>query len=175
MQAEKFLARNRPTGVGRAIKAVWLCALLVAAGPSLASEKRDRHAGYYYPAPTSVETYTARAKTFEDSDRKRRIFFVTELTNQMMQNPYPPPFAIFPKGEHAQKLIITALYDNGYNTIYRMRGLLAIMTARARITPIFEDYDVQDLYTFLDLLKLLGFEQVTVTDGETFAHQILIE
>lgn len=175
MQAENSFARNNAGGRRHLKTALWLSALLAVAAPHAAAQKTDRHAGYYYPAPTSVETYTARAKTFEDSDRKRRIFFVTELTNQMMQNPYPPPFAIFPKGEHAQKLIITALYDNGYNTIYRMRGLLAIMTARARITPIFEDYDVQDLYTFLDLLKLLGFEQVTVTDGETFAHQILIE
>jgi hypothetical protein len=143
------------------------CAAAMAAG--------DRHAGYYYPTPTSSETYTARAKTFDDSNRKRRIFFITELTNQMMENPYPPPFAIFPKGEHAEKLIITALYENSYNTLYRMRGLLAILTARARTTPIFQDFAVQDVYTFLDLLKLLGFTQLTVTDGDTFAHRIYVK
>ena len=135
----------------------------------------DRHAGYYYPIPASSETYTARAKTFDDSNRKRRIFFITELTNQMMENPYPPPFAIFPKGEDAQKLIITALYGNSYNTLFRMRGLLAILTARARATPIFQDFEVQDLYTFLDLLKLLGFTQVTITDGDAFAHRIYVK
>ena len=153
---------------------VWALALaLLLAGAPLGAA--DRHSGYYYPEPQSAETYRARAETFADSDRKRRIFFVTELTNQMMTNPYPPPFAIFAKGEHAQKLIITALYDDGYNTLYRMRGLLAILTARARATPIFQDFEVQDVFTFLDLLKLLGFEQVTVTDGEHFAHRIWIE
>ena len=135
----------------------------------------ERHAGYYYPIPATSETYKARAETFEDSNRKRRIFFITELTNRMMKNPYPPPFAIFPKGEHAEKLIITALYDNGYNTVYRMRGLLAILTARSRATPIFQEYEVEDVFTFLDLLKLLGFEQLTVTDGDRFAHRINIE
>ena len=29
--------------------------------------------------------------------------------------------------------------------------------------------------TPLDLLKLMGFEQLTVTDGDRYAHQILIK
>lgn len=159
---------GRPSGM-----AWMMCLALLLAGAPLGAA--DRHSGYYYPEPETSETYRARAETFADSDRKRRIFFVTELTNQMMANPYPPPFAIFAKGEHAQKLIITALYDDGYNTLYRMRGLLAILTARSRATPIFQDFEVQDVFTFLDLLKLLGFEQVTVTDGDRFAHRIWIE
>ncbi|NKC13152.1 MAG: molybdopterin-guanine dinucleotide biosynthesis protein A [Gammaproteobacteria bacterium] len=143
--------------------------------PSTEAAAADRHANYYYPPPTTSETYVARAQTFADSNRKRRIFFVTELTNQMMGSPYPPPFALFAKGEEAEKLIITSLYDNGYNTLYRMRGLLAILTSRSRATPIFQEFEVQDIFTFLDLLKLLGFAQLTVTDGDSFAHQIRIE
>ena len=42
----------------------------------------ERHAGYYYPIPATSETYKARAETFEDSNRKRRIFFITELTTE---------------------------------------------------------------------------------------------
>jgi len=135
----------------------------------------DRHADYYYPVPATSEKYTARATTLPDANRKRRILFVTELTNQMMQNSYPPPFAMFAKGAEAEKMIITSLYADGLNTLYRMRGLLAILTARARVTPIFREFQVEDVYTFLDLLKLLGYKQLTVTDGDKFAHQILIE
>lgn len=134
----------------------------------------DRHAGYYYPQSPSREVYEARAATLAEASRKGRIVFVTELTNQMMNNPYPPPFAVFAKGTDAQKMIITSLYADGYNTLYRMRGLLALLSARARSTPIFARYQVEDLFTFLDLLKLLGFKQLTVTDGDQFAHQILI-
>ena len=36
-------------------------------------------------------------------------------------------------------------------------------------------YEVEDLFNFLDLLKLLGFERVTMTDGESYAHRIEIE
>ena len=161
----------------------WLCrlAMLLLAASAVCQEPPrrvepdgDRHAGYYYPAPESEEVYNARTVNLGDASRKRRIVFVTELTNQMMSNPYPPPVAIFAKGDDADKLIITSLYGNGYNTLYRMRGLLALLSARARGTPIFREFQVEDLFTFLDLLKLLGFSQVTVTDGDAFAHRIWI-
>lgn len=141
---------------------------------SALTAERDRHAGYYYPIPATAEVYEARSVTLPDSTRKRRVLFVTELTNQMMDSPYPPPFALFAKGEDAQKMIITALYDGAYNSVYRMRGLLAQLTARARATPIFRDNEVEDRYTFFDLLKLLGFTRLTVTDGRSFAHRIQI-
>lgn len=150
---------------------VLTCWLISVSGAAFAD---DRHAGYYYPIPATSEVYEARATTLPDASRKRRILFVTELTNQMLANPYPPPVAIFAKGAEAEKLIITALYDDGYNTIYRMRGLLAMLSARARMTPLFREFEVEDLFTFFDLLKLLGFELVTVTDGDRFAHQIKI-
>ena len=52
---------------------------------------------------------------------------------------------------------------------------MAQMSAFARTTEFFTEYGVEDLFTFYDLLKLLGFEQVTITDGATWAHQITIE
>ena len=151
-----------------------LVTALVLAMP-LAGGAADRHAGYYYPIPATTEVYTARAATLPEVNRKRRILFVTELTNQMLSGRYPPQFAIFAKGEHAQKIIIPGLYDGGYNTMYRMRGLLAMLTAQARTTPIFREYEVEEVFTFFDLLKLLGFERLTVTDGDRFAHRIDIE
>lgn len=135
--------------------------------------KYDRHEGYYYPPlQNPPEIYKARATTLPEANRKRRLAFVTALTNQMMQNPYPPPFAMFAKGDDAEKLIIVSLYDNAYNTIYRGRGLLAMLTSAARLTPIFRKYQVEDIFTFFDLLKLQGFERVTVSDGKEFSHQV---
>ena len=134
----------------------------------------DRHAGYYYPIPATNEVYSAKTQVLADSDRRRRILFVTEMSNQMMRNPYPPPIALFVKGADGQKLVITALYSHSFDTIYRMRALLAILTAQARSTPLFRDLGVEDRFTFLDLLKMLGFERLTMTDGDRFAHQINI-
>jgi hypothetical protein len=153
-----------------------LAALLLMAPPAGAQNRADdRHVGYYYPPPQTIETYKARADTLEDSDRTRRIGFVIELTAQMLSNPYPPEFAVFAKGDQAEKLLIVAMRDGVIDTVYRARALLAMLTSVARATPLFQDYGVAEVFTFFDLLKILGFAQLTVSDGEGFTHQVLIE
>jgi len=140
-----------------------------------AQTSSDRHAGYYYPKPATIEVYKARAKTLRDANRRRRIGFVTAAVGSMRERPYPPNFAVFPKGSDAQKLIIVSNQAGRLNTIYRARALLATLTSVARTTPIFQEYAVEDIFTFLDLLKMLGFTQVTVSDGDAFAHQIILK
>ena len=135
----------------------------------------DRHAGYYYPAPQTIETYHARGETLADSDRIRRIGFVVELTRQMLDKPYPPEFVVFAKGEDAEKLLIVALKDGVIDTLYRARALLAMLTSVARATPLFQQVGVADYFTFFDLLDMMGFRQVTISDGDGFAHQVLFE
>lgn len=157
----------------------WAAALglvLVMTTPAAAqtAAKPDRHAGYYYPPPATSEVYVARTATLADSDRRRRIGFVTGLTNRLFANAYAPLFAIFAKGEEAEKLIIVGLRDGGFNTIYRARALFAMLTAIARFTPVFQDTGGEDILTFFDLAKMLGFKQITISDGTAFAHQVLI-
>ena len=72
-------------------------------------------------------------------------------------------------------MIITAIDDGPFDTIYRARAVLADLTAMSRTLPIFQEYGVEDWFTFLDLLKMMGFVQLTVTDGRDFAHQFVIE
>lgn len=154
--------------------AVLLMAVAVGAmvaGPD-AVRADDRHVDYYYPEPSSREVYDARVPTLQGSDRRRRIGFVTVLSAQMLQNPYPPQFAIFAKGAESEKMIVTGLTDNGYNTLFRARALFAMLTAMARSTKFFQEQPNADRYTFFDLAKLLGFTQITFTDGDLFAHQI---
>ncbi len=151
------------------IAAALLVPVLASAGWA---QSGDRHVGYYYPAPTTTEIYDARVPVLPGSDRKRRVGFVTVMTNEMLKNPYPPQFAIFAKGAEAEKLIITALGSDSYDTLFRARGLFAMLTAVARGTPFFQEQPDADRFTFFDLAKLLGFEQITYTDGADFAHQI---
>ncbi len=154
-------------------------AVALAAAPVRADEPvpipdEDRHAGYYYPNP-SYEVYGARTDSLPNVDRAQRIGFVTGITNQMLARPFPPTAAIFAKGTEGEKLIITALEDGRIDTIYRARAILANMTAVARVLPIFEEMGVQDSFTFFELAKLLGFEQITITNGREFAHQIILQ
>jgi hypothetical protein len=135
----------------------------------------DRYVGYYYPPPQTVERYGPRVETLAKADQRSRVAFVTGLSNQMLRNQFAPPFMIFSKGDGNRHLIMVGLDDAGFATIYRLRAWLAGMTAMARATPIFSELGAPaaDL-TFLDLLKLLGFDALVVSDGRSLAHRILL-
>ncbi|MBL8708177.1 MAG: hypothetical protein JNL25_03190 [Rhodospirillaceae bacterium] len=134
----------------------------------------DHHEGYYYPAPQTVEHYQARVVTLPDSDEIRRQGFVIGMARQQLAAQYAPDYAIFAKGDESQKLVIIGLHDGALDTIYRARALFASMTLVARSTPFFQKNTQPEEATFFDLLKLLGFTQVTISDGKSFAHQVVI-
>lgn len=158
---------------GRA--AALVVALIVLASLSHGGPARadDRHAGYYYPPVTSSEIYTARAAALTEASRETRVEFIVNLTQQMLAKPYHPEFIIFAKGERAEKMIIVGLNENGaLSTLYRARATLAMLTSIARGSQLFQEFGVDDFFTFFDLARLFGFELITVSDGRTFAHQI---
>ena len=175
MQARKYVSRILGAF------ALLLCGATLSVGDAVAQnsagadDSEDRHAGYYYPEPSSQETYVARADTMPQASRALRLGFVTGFTGKQLDATYPPTYLMFAKGAEAQKLIIVAMEDERVNTIYRARALLAMMTAFSRSLPIFRENGVEDRFTFFDLAKLLGFELITITDGRDFAHQVVIE
>ncbi len=160
---------------GRAVARAAAMGVVMSLASGLAqAQAQDRHAGYYYPPPESVETYVSRALTLEEAGRNTRLGFVVGITQQMMSRPYAPSFAIFAKGDQAEKLIIVSLREGNLNTIYRARALFAMLTSIARTTRFLSDLGVADFFTFFDLAKLLGFTRITISDGANFAHQIVI-
>ena len=160
--------RHRLTGLLVALS-------VIMAGVSSVAFAADRHAGFYYPEPGSNEVYTARSKAMPEADRSLRVAFVTGVANQLLGRPYPPTAAMFAKGAEAQKLIIVALEDGRIDTIYRARAVFANLTGVARALPIFKELGVEDWFTFFDLAKMMGFEQITISNGRDFAHQVKIE
>jgi len=146
-----------------------LGAILTASSRTIAG---DRHAGYYYPLVSSQENYQARSPAMESVGRETRIGFIVAQTNGQQQLRYPPRFAIFAKGREAEKLIIVGLDEHSFATLYRARAVLAQLTASARGSALFRNMAVEDLFTFFDLAKLLGFKQITVSDGKNYAHRI---
>ena len=81
---------------------------------------------------------------------------------------------MYSKGSRQQKLIIVGLRDDAYNTIFRARALLAQLTVVARTIRLVRERMKPSHLTFLDFLNLMGFEQLTVSDGKEFSHQITI-
>jgi hypothetical protein len=144
-----------------------------AAAPKAAGE--DRYIGYYYPKPTATETFESSMQTIAGAERAQRIQFVTVVSQGTIQSAYRVPYAVFAKGEKADRLIIVGLQQGELNTIYRMRALLANMTTMSRLSPFFQERTVAEDATFFDLLKLLGFREVTITDGEKTTLQVTIK
>lgn len=154
---------------------MFAAAIALALGAAPPASAQDRHAGYYFPHPQSTEVYYPRATPFPESDRERRLGFVTGISQSQFRAPYPLTHVMFAKGTEAEKLIIVAMQDGFLDTIYRARALLAALTAEARTTPVFADLNVETSYTFFDLAVLLGFKQITISNGKNFAHRIEFE
>jgi hypothetical protein len=140
-----------------------------------APEDQSGHEGYYYPKPQTLEHFVSNAITLPESDKIRRQAFVIGMTKQLLDGKYAPGFAVFAKGNQSEKLIIVGMIDGQLNTIYRARALLAQLTAIARSTPFFQQNTQPEEANFFDFMKLLGFRQVTITDGRDFAHQVIVD
>jgi hypothetical protein len=49
------------------------------------------------------------------------------------------------------------------------------MTTMSRLSPFFQERTIAEDANFFDLLKLLGFQQITISDGDKFTHQVNIK
>lgn len=160
----------------RGLAALCSLVLLVSATLAVAAQADpDRHEGYYYPPVISSEVYKARAVPLADASRSTRIQFVVNLTQQILARPHAPEYAVFAKGDEAEKLIIVGLKPGSLSTVYRARAVLAMLTSVARASRLFNEFGVQEYFTFFDLAKLFGFEKITISDGDKFTHQIILQ
>ena len=104
----------------------------------------DRYIGYYYPKPTSTEVFESQMQTIATMDRPQRIQFVTIVSQGTIQAAYRVPYAVFAKGDKADKMIIVGMQAGELNTVYRMRALLANLTTMARLSPFFQEKTVTE-------------------------------
>ncbi|MEM9010363.1 MAG: hypothetical protein AAGE18_03995 [Pseudomonadota bacterium] len=146
-------------------------ALLTLSLATVAAQAQDRQEGYYYPEITSVEEYT-RNLPAPEATREDRLSFIASLMRAQGQLPYPNRMAIFAKGAAAEKLIIVALDDGIFRTLHRARGQMAIMTTVIRQLPFFAERGLQFNVTFYDMIQMLDFDHLTLSDGITWAHRV---
>lgn len=148
-------------------------ALLVSLAATHAAAQ-DR-AGYYYPEITSEEVFARTMLEVAPGERDDRVRFVINATKTLIKATGSPRFVIFEKGGRAQHMIIVALDDEVFATLYRARAVLAQLTARIRGSEFFERTGLATEATWFDMAKLLGFEDVVVSDGRSWAHRVVFE
>jgi len=135
----------------------------------------DTYEKYYYPKITSQEVFSRVLLIPPKSDKDVRIGFATSITQAQLAAPESPRFVIFAKGKEAKKLIIIALDDNIFKTLYRARALLAQLTSNLRGNKFLSKQNLTDEGTFYDLLQLMQFESLVISDGETWSHEVVFE
>ena len=146
-------------------------ALALIAAPAAADE---RYAGYYYPEITSEEVFERNLGDTPPASREVRINFITEITKAQLAAPATPQFVVFAKGGEAEHMIIMALDDEVFRTLFRARGVLAQLTSNARGTEFFRQANIQFTATWYDLAKILDFEDIVISDGLNWAHRVTL-
>ncbi len=135
----------------------------------------DRYVGYYYPATTSTETFESTMQPLPNIDKAQRIMFTTIVAQGTLQSAYRVPYAVFTKGGQSDHMIVVGLQVGELGTIYRVRAVLANMTTMARLSSFFQEKTVAEEATFFDLLKMMGFRMLTVSDGDKITHQVTLK
>ena len=150
-------------------------AAVVLVSTTLTATADDRREGYYYPPVKSEETFDRTLGNAPPATGEIRTAFITEITKGQLSTPTKPRIAIFGKGDETQHMIIVALDDEIFKTLFRARAILAQLTSASRTTTLFKKNNIQFDATWFDLAKILGFKDIVITDGTTWSHKINIE
>lgn len=135
----------------------------------------DERGSYYYPPITSEEVFTRAMIPAPTASREIRTAFTTQVTAAQLAAPESPRFVIFAKGSEAQHMVMVALDDQIFRTLYRARAVLAQLTSNARRTDFFVNNGIASQATWLDLVKVMGFEDMVISDGATWSHRIILK
>ena len=136
------------------------------------AQANERYAGYSYPEITSSEEFSRVIREAPPSGKEVRVGFVTRLTVAQLAAPESPRFVVFATGADARHLNIIALDDDVFSTIYRARAVMAQMTSNMRSNEFFRSQGLEYVATFYDLLQIMEFDTLVISDGETWSHQV---
>jgi hypothetical protein len=129
---------------------------------------------YYYPPVNSEEVFARDLALAPIPKRAVRVGLINRITRTQLAAPESPRFVIFAKGDEAKHMIIIALDDQVFKTVYRARAVLAQLTTNVRNADFFTG-NIEDYATWFDLAKLLGFDDLVISDGATWSHRVIFE
>ena len=109
----------------------------------------------------------------DPADRALRQLFLAQLRKGHAEVKGQRRVEVFAKGKAATNLIIVALDEEVFRTLFRARAVLAGLTTDARSMEVFSNSTVADRATWFDLLKALVFEDIVISDGATWSHLVV--
>ncbi|MEM1390071.1 MAG: hypothetical protein AAGG45_03240 [Pseudomonadota bacterium] len=132
--------------------------------------------GYTYPAPVGFEVVpTIVVDEVAIPSFEARVQFVSQLTQMLTSRPYAPLALAMTEGNDHQTIVFMDAGRLNVSTAYQARAMVAQMSSATRNSPVFAQYGVENYASVFDLFKLLGFDQVVITDGDDFAYAFLID
>ena len=137
-----------------------------------AAQASDRYVQYYYPAISSEEVFDRIIIDVPPANKEVRVRFISAMTRSQLDAPETPRFVAFVKGAESDTLIMTALDDEIFKTLYRARAQMAQLTANMRGTEFFRNMNLDVVGTFYDMLQIMQFNELIITDGETWSHKV---
>ncbi|TYO88905.1 hypothetical protein [Oceanicella actignis] len=151
-------------------------ALLAASGAAADQPAgQDKYAGYHYPPVGSQEVFARDLIRGPAPDAAAREAFVSMIAAAQFDGRHPAGYALFAKGAGSRKLIMVALDDQIFRTPFRARAVMARLSAAMRGAPFFKENGLSQDGTFFDMLAMLDFESLTVTDGATWSHRVIFD
>lgn len=162
---------RRPAAILAALAATFVLALSASVA-SAQDESEDKYVYYYYPSITSQETFTRVIRPSPPTTPATRVNFVTTITKAQLAAPESPRFVLFEKGSNSEQLIVVALDDQVFKNLYRARAVLAQLTSNMRGTDFFVQQNLHLEGTFYDMLQIMGFKEMVITNGEEWAHHV---
>ena len=132
----------------------------------------DKYVGYYYPPITSEETFSRVLTRAPNARASVRTNFVTTITKAQLEAPESPRFVFFEKGADSETLVLIALDDEVFSTLFRARAVLAQITSNLRGTKFFIDQNLNIEGTFYDMLQIMSFKTMIISDGRNWSHRV---
>ena len=100
------------------------------------------------------------------------FFAMLAFAGPEVREVFPPELAPLLSGQTADKLILVALDDEVFATLFRARALMAQLTVSVRSGGFFRAQELQSVATFYDMLQLLQFDTLVISDGKNWSHRI---
>lgn len=146
--------------------------LLISLFLAAAVSAEDRYVGYYYPDISSEETFDRVIRDSQGAGKAVRVDFINVITTAQLEAPESPRFVFFAKGSDADTLILVALDDEVFSSIYRARAIMAQLTVSVRKGGFFRQEELEYVATFYDLLQMMQFDELIISDGENWSHRV---